>query len=292
VLIDLHTHSTSSDGTETPTELIATATAAGLDVIALTDHDTTHGWDEAVAAVTATPGAPTLVRGMEMSCQGRGADGDPVTVHLLAYLFDPGHVAFAEERSRLRGEREVRLRSMIDRMAADGYDVDADTILAAAGPSAGRPHLARALVAAGVVETVNDAFTDLLRTGGTYYVEKADTPLDLAVELIADAGGVPVIAHARARTRGRLLHTDHILELAAGGRLGGLEVDHPDHSPEDADVLRDIAREHDLVVTGSSDYHGTNKTTPIAARTTAEDQFDALVSRATGVPLVVPGGRR
>ena len=292
MLIDLHTHSTSSDGTDTPAELIAAATAAGLDVVALTDHDTTHGWDEAQAAVESTPGGPILVRGMEMSCQGRGEDGDPVTVHLLAYLFDPTHTAFAQERSRLRAEREVRLRRMIDLMAADGYDVDADTILAAAGPSAGRPHLARALVAAGVVETVNDAFADLLKTGGKYYVEKADTPLDVAVAMVAEAGGVPVIAHARARTRGRLLHTDHILELARGGQLGGLEVDHPDHSPEDADALRAIAERYGLVVTGSSDYHGTNKTTPIGARTTAVDQFEKLVAEAAGVPPIYPDGRR
>ncbi|MGB3769615.1 MAG: PHP domain-containing protein [Rhodococcus sp. (in: high G+C Gram-positive bacteria)] len=286
MLIDLHTHSTSSDGTDSPAELIAAATAAGLDVVALTDHDTTHGWAEAEAAVLATSGAPSLVRGMEMSCEGRGEDGDPVTVHLLAYLFDPANAALANERQRLRDERVTRLRTMIGLMKDDGYDVDADAIIAAAGPSAGRPHLAAALVSLGVVDTIGDAFTDLLKTGGKYYATKRDTPLDEAVGLIADAGGVPVIAHSRARTRGRLLHVEHIEELARGGQLGGLEVDHPDHTARDADLLRAIADEHGLLITGSSDYHGSNKTTPIGARTTAQEQYERLVEASSGVPVI------
>lgn len=282
VRIDLHTHSNASDGTDTPAELIRNAAAAGLDVVALTDHDTTAGWAEAVDAL---PPGLTLVRGMEMSCVGRGEDGWPVAVHLLAYLFDPADDVFAQERERLRGERIIRLRAMAEQMAADGLPVDPDAVMASAGPSAGRPHLARALVEAGVVPTVDAAFQDLLASDGRYYVEKADTPLQRAVEMVQAAGGVSVVAHARARKRGRLLALDHIRELTALG-LGGLELDHPDHSAADREVLAGLAAELGLLTTGSSDYHGRNKTIRLGEFTTDPAQFEELVGKASGVPVI------
>ncbi|MFG1791628.1 PHP domain-containing protein [Nocardia sp. NPDC049149] len=281
--IDLHTHSTASDGTDTPAELVRNAAAAGLDVIAITDHDTTSGWTEAVEAL---PKGLTLVRGMEMSCIGLGEDGWPVPVHLLAYLFDPADRCFAEERERLRGERVERVRAMAERMVADGLPIDPDEVLASAGPSAGRPHLARALVAAGVVPSVDAAFEELLAPHGPYYAEKADTPLRRAVEMIATAGGVSVLAHTRARKRGRLLALDDIRELATFG-LGGLEIDHPDHSAHDRQVLAELAAELGLLTTGSSDYHGANKTIRLGDCTTDPAQFEVLVGKATGVPVVV-----
>lgn len=282
VRIDLHTHSSASDGTDRPGELVRNAAAAGLDVIAITDHDTTAGWAEAVEAL---PPGMSLVRGMEMSCQGMGEDGWPVPVHLLAYLFDPADAAFARERERLRAERVARVRAMAERMAADGLPVDPDAVLASAGPAAGRPHLARALVAAGVVPTVDAAFVDLLAPRGRYYAEKADTPLASAVDMVTAAGGVAVVAHARARTRGRLLALDDIRELAAAG-LGGLEVDHPDHSVADRETLRSLAAELGLLTTGSSDYHGANKTIRLGECTTDPAQFEKLAGKATGVPVV------
>ncbi|KZM71432.1 PHP domain-containing protein [Nocardia terpenica] len=281
--IDLHTHSTASDGTDSPAELVRGAAAAGLDVVAITDHDTTAGWADALAAL---PRGMTLVRGMEMSCVGLGEDGWPVPVHLLAYLFDPTDPAFARERERLRAERVARVRAMAERMAADGLPVDPDAVLASAGPAAGRPHLARALVAAGVVPTVDAAFEELLAPRGRYYAEKADTPLRRAVEMVAAAGGVTVVAHARARKRGRLLALDDIRELATLG-LGGLEVDHPDHSAADRAVLRGLADELGLFTTGSSDYHGANKTIRLGEFTTDPAQFEVLTGKATGVPVVV-----
>ncbi|WP_282782894.1 MULTISPECIES: PHP domain-containing protein [unclassified Nocardia] len=283
--IDLHTHSTASDGTDTPAELVRNAAAAGLDVVALTDHDTTSGW---TAAVEALPPGMTLVRGMEMSCVGMGEDGYPVPVHLLAYLFDPSDESFAQERERLRAERVVRLRGMAERMAADGLPVDPEELMASVGPSAGRPHLARALVAAGVVPSVDAAFQDLLAPHGRYYVEKADTPLRRAVEMVASAGGVSVVAHARARKRGRLLALDDIRDLAAIG-LGGLEIDHPDHNAADRAVLTELAAELGLLTTGSSDYHGSNKTIRIGEFTTDPEQFEELVGKATGVPVISKG---
>ncbi len=282
VRIDLHTHSNASDGTDTPAQLIGKAAAAGLDVVALTDHDTTSGWAEAVEAL---PPGLTLVRGMEMSCVGNGEDGWPVPVHLLAYLFDPADECFAQERERLRAERIVRLRAIAEHMAADGLPVDPDEVMASAGPSAGRPHLARALVNAGVVPTVDAAFEDLLAPHGRYYVEKADTPLQRAVEMVAAAGGVSVVAHPRARKRGRLLALDHIRELASLG-LGGLEIDHIDHSAEDREILRGLAAELGLVTTGSSDYHGANKTIRLGEFTTDPTQFEEIVGKATGVPVI------
>lgn len=282
VRIDLHTHTTASDGTDTPAELVRKAAAAGLDVVAITDHDTTAGWAEAEAA---RPAGLALVRGMEMSCIGHGVDGWPVSVHLLAYLFDPADSGFAAERERLRGERVQRLRAMAEQMAADGLPVDPDAVLASAGPAAGRPHLARALVAAGVVPSVGAAFEQLLAADGPYYVEKADTPLRRAVEMIAGAGGVSVLAHGRARSRGRLLDLTEIPDLAAAG-LGGLETDHPDHSAQDRAVLSELAGEYGLLTTGSSDYHGANKTIELGACTTDPAQFEKLAGRATGVPVL------
>lgn len=282
VRIDLHTHSTASDGTDTPAELVRNAAAAGLDVLAITDHDTTAGW---AAAVDALPKGLTLVRGIEMSCIGLGEDGWPVPVHLLAYLFDPTDRCFADERERLRAERVERLRAMAEHMRADGLPIDPDAVLASAGPSAGRPHLARALVAAGVVPTVDSAFTELLAPHGRYYAEKADTPLRRAVEMIATAGGVSVLAHTRARKRGRLLAIDDIRELATLG-LGGLEVDHPDHSAADRALLTELAAELGLIATGSSDYHGSNKTIRLGEFTTDPAQFEELAGKATGVPVI------
>ena len=282
MLIDLHTHSTASDGTDSPADLVRAAGSAGLDIVAITDHDTTAGWAEAVAAL---PAGLALVRGMEMSCEGRGEDGRPVAVHLLAYLFDPAHAAFARERERLRNERIVRIRAMAELMMEDGLPIDADEVLAEAGPAAGRPHLARALMRAGVVGSVGEAFVDLLAPRGRYFVDKSDTPLDDAVQLVAEAGGVSVLAHGRARTRGRLLSLDHVRDLAGAG-LHGLEAHHPDHSSDDARVLQELADECGLVVTGSSDYHGTNKAIRLGEFTTDADEFDTLVSKASGVQVV------
>ncbi|HEY0814493.1 MAG TPA: PHP domain-containing protein [Pseudonocardia sp.] len=284
--IDLHTHSTASDGTDSPAELVAVAHAAGVDVLAITDHDTTSGW---AAAAAALPSKMQLVRGAEFSCVSpTGRDERPVSIHLLGYLFDPTHEAIVAEQSRLRDERVSRLERITRRMAEDGYPVDVESVFALVpdGASAGRPHLARALVAAGVVNSVDEAFEMFLHNGSRYYVPKADTPVEWAIEMVRAAGGVAVFAHPLARRRGRVVEPSVIAELAAVG-LGGVEVDHPDHAPADRELLRDLAKEHDLVVTGSSDYHGTNKTTPIAAETTAAGELDALVAQTSGVEVLV-----
>jgi hypothetical protein len=291
VRIDLHTHSVVSDGTDTPAELVAAASAAGLDVVALTDHDTTAGWADAVAAL---PPGLTLVRGAELSCASPDGRGGTCTVHMLAYLFDPESSTIVAEQRRLRGQRRDRLRRMAVMMREDGLPVDPEDVMArlAAGSSAGRPHLAMALQRAGLVSSVNEAFARYLNNSGRYYLPKTDTPVFDAIRMISDAGGVTVLAHAFAHARGRTVTRDVIVELAEAG-LTGLEVDHPDHDRRDRDELRVLAGELGLPVTGSSDYHGLNKTIPIGAETTAPDMFDALVTKATGIPLAIgaPEGR-
>ncbi|HKR50764.1 MAG TPA: PHP domain-containing protein [Pseudonocardiaceae bacterium] len=286
--IDLHTHSTASDGTDTPAELVATAVAAGLDAIALTDHDTTAGWAEAVDAL---PTGVRLIRGAEFSCIAPDGRGGQVPVHLLGYLFDPASQAILAEQARLREERRGRLHGMAQRMAADGFPVDPDALLNDLPPqaSAGRPHLARALVTAGVVGSVDEAFRRYLVAGGRYYTGRADTDVSAAVQMVRAAGGVPVLAHAVARRRGPVVAQDVIAELAGEG-LAGVEVDHPDHAGDDRAALRDLAAALDLLITGSSDYHGTNKTAYLGQETTDPAMLERIEELATGSSITVVAG--
>jgi predicted metal-dependent phosphoesterase TrpH len=277
--IDLHTHSSVSDGTESPAELLATAQAAGLAVVALTDHDTTAGWAVAEAV---RPRGLTVVPGMEMSCRWVPADQPPISVHLLAYLFDPDHPALAGERARLRDERLERGERIVAALAAAGYGVVWKRIVERSGGGVvGRPHIARALVDAGAADSVDHAFATLLHHRSPYYVTKADTDVREGIALIRAAGGVPVFAHGLATKRGRVVGDDAIAAMVDAGLLG-LEVDHPDHSADERAHLRALAAELDLIITGSSDYHGTNKATPIAACTTDPEQWQAILAAGTG----------
>jgi predicted metal-dependent phosphoesterase TrpH len=277
--IDLHTHSSVSDGTDAPAALVAVARASGLDVVALTDHDTTGGWD---AAEAARPAGLTLVPGMEMSCRWLPPGQRPVSVHLLAYLFDRHHPGLAAERARLRAERLGRAEKIVDALVAGGHRVSWQDIVAGRdGGVVGRPHIARALVDAGAVDSVDHAFTTLLHHTSPFYVAKADTDVLTAIALVRAAGGVPVFAHGLATKRGRVVGDDAIAAMAAAGLLG-LEVDHPDHRPDERAHLRGLAADLGLLVTGSSDYHGDNKTTAIGAELTAPEQLEALLGAGTG----------
>ena len=282
--IDLHTHSNRSDGTDDPAELVRVAAEAGLDVVALTDHDTTAGWDEAARA---RPEGLRLVRGAELSCVSPNGLGGTVAIHLLAYLFDPGHPRVLAEQSRLRVERRERITRMVSRMAADGYSLDPETFLERFDDDlpVGRPHLARALVEEGVVGSVGEAFSGVLHNSSPYYLRRTDTPVVEALEMITEAGGVCVFAHPFARKRGRVVEASVILDLAEVG-LVGVEVDHPDHAPEDRDALRELAARAGLVATGSSDYHGSNKGIPIGAETTDPEMFERLVEKAAAIPVL------
>ena len=228
--IDLHTHSTVSDGTETPAALLATAREAGLDVVAITDHDTTDGW---AAAAAARPPGMVVVPGMELSCRWFPENDRPISVHLLAYLFDPEHPGLMSERTRLRQERLGRGEQIATALAAAGYPVSWDRIVEASeGGVVGRPHIARALVQAGVVGSVDEAFADLLHPRSPHYVAKRDTEVREGIALVRAAGGVPVFAHGLATKRGRVVGDDAIRAMVDAGLLG-LEVDHPDHTEEE-----------------------------------------------------------
>lgn len=282
VHIDLHTHSNCSDGTDSPAELVAAAAKAGLDAVALTDHDTTSGWEQARRAL---PEGLTLVPGAELSCASCDDAGRAVNVHLLAYLFDPDAPALVAEQVRLRSERRTRLYEMATRMAANGLPIDADEVLAALPEDApaGRPHLARALVSAGVVTSVDEAFASYLANGREYYLPREDTPVEDAIDMIAEAGGVTVLAHPYARSRGPSLTRNVIASLAERG-LTGLEADHPNQDERSRGQLRELAGELGLLCTGSSDYHGENKQIDLGQETTHPDVLDELVRRAHGAP--------
>ncbi|WP_098462897.1 PHP domain-containing protein [Isoptericola jiangsuensis] len=275
-MIDLHTHSRASDGTETPRELLAAAAAAGVRVVALTDHDTTAGWAEAAEAVAATGVA--LVRGIELSTRAATPDGG-ISVHLLAYLPDPAHPDLVAAMDRTRDDRVARARRMVDLLAQD-HPLTWDDVLAqtADGATVGRPHLADALVAAGVVADRDEAFATILHPGARYYVPHYAPDTVDAVRAVLAAGGVPVMAHPRAGRRGRVVTDDTIAELAAAG-MAGLEVDHRDHDDVERSALRGLATDLGLLVTGSSDYHGTGKLNRIGERTTAPEVLDAIAAR-------------
>lgn len=279
--IDLHTHSTASDGTDTPAELVRKAAAAGLDVVALTDHDTTRGHADALAAL---PQGLTLVTGAELSCR---LDG--VSMHLLAYLFDPEEPALLAERELVRDDRVPRAQGMIAKLNELGVPVTWDQVARIAGDgSVGRPHVASALVELGVVDSVNDAFTpEWLADGGRAYVPKHETDPFEAVGLVKNAGGVAVFAHPAAVKRGRTVPESAIAELAEAG-LDGIEVDHMDHDPDTRTRLRGLAGELGLLVTGSSDYHGSRKTCVLGEFSTDPEVYGEITRRATGA-FPVPG---
>ncbi|HVX47720.1 MAG TPA: PHP domain-containing protein [Mycobacteriales bacterium] len=268
----MHTHSTASDGTCTPTDLVRAAAVAGLDVVAITDHDTTAGWGEAVAAL---PAGCTLVRGIELSCRAGG-----ISVHLLGYLFDPADEAFRAQRSQLREQRRVRARKIVQRLTGGGIPISWERVSAlASGGVVGRPHIARALVEIGRARDIQDAFGTLLHPSGPYYVAKADLEVEPAIATIRAAGGVAVLAHPLARTRGRVVDTVAIEAMAAAG-LAGIEVDHPNHTPADRQWLRELAGRLGLIGTGSSDFHGANKDIALGAETSTTEAYEAIVAAA------------
>ncbi|WP_424535021.1 PHP domain-containing protein [Sphaerisporangium viridialbum] len=279
--IDLHTHSTASDGTDTPGDLVRRAVAAGLDVVALTDHDTTAGWPPAVAAV---PPGLTLVRGAELS--GRWYRSEPsVGLHLLAYLFDPSYEPMVAELARVRRSRDTRAENVVALLNADDIDITLPEVRGyAAGGTVGRPHIARALVGRGLVGSVDEAFAPEW-LGSRYRLPKADMDVLTAIRLVNEAGGVSVLAHPRAGSRGHIVPDDLIADLAVAG-LWGVEAGHVDHSPEDREHVRLLARDLGLRATGSSDYHGDNKTVRLGAFTTDPAVYEDLVACATGVAPV------
>ena len=279
-MIDLHTHTNCSDGTDSPRELVNKAIVQGLEVLGISDHDTTSGWKEATETLR---GSLKLALGSEISC----LTTDGISVHMLGLLFDSEHAEMQQVLEETRDGRLPRMRKMIEKMRAEGMDISMADVEQAmpAGATMGRPHLADALVAKKIVKSRDEAFIDLLHNESRFYVSHAaPTPAE-AIALIRRAGGVAVIAHPFASHRGQILKAEDFSELVAAG-LNGIEVDHRDQNPEERAMLRSIAKELDLVVTGSSDYHGTGKLNSLAENHTHREQWEKLESQSNARRVV------
>lgn len=278
--IDLHAHSSVSDGTEPPAEVVRAAARTGLGTLALTDHDTTAGWR--AASVEARRLGLTLVPGLEFSTQiGRSS------VHVLGYLVDPADPALRAEMDAVRISRVTRAERMVARIGAD-YPVTWRDVLdiAEAGATVGRPHIADALVAKGVVPDRTAAFETILHWRGGYYEPHYAPDPAHAIELIRSAGGVPVLAHPASRGRAAVMR-EHFDALIGAGLLG-VEIDHRENDEAGREMLRALARTHDLIVTGSSDYHGTGKPNVLGEHTTDPGMLDRILEAGTGSPAVYP----
>ncbi|MBP7898016.1 MAG: PHP domain-containing protein [Candidatus Planktophila sp.] len=279
-MIDLHTHTTCSDGTDSPFSLVKKALAAGITTLAITDHDSTAGWAEAVTAIQPQI---ELVLGAEVSC----LTTDGISVHMLGLLFDGEDIEIQQMLADSRDTRLPRMRKMVELLSADGINISLDDVYRATpeGATVGRPHLADALVANGVVASRDEAFLDLLNNDSKYYVtHAAPTPED-AIRTIRKAGGVAVIAHPFASRRGQTITASTFADLVAAG-LNGIEVHHRDQNAQEQETLIAIARELSLVTTGSSDYHGTGKLNGLAENTTHQAQWEQLESLANARRVV------
>ena len=294
---DLHVHSSASDGTEPPAEVMRRAARAGLDVVALTDHDTVAGHAEARRALAdSLAGSLTLLPGMELSCRlegrSRGVPGGlsgssprgQHSLHMLAYLFDAGHPDLAAELSRIRDDRVLRARAMVSRLADLGVAISWDQVAAIAGPAVvGRPHIARAMAASGAIASPREAFTrDWIGDGGRAYVGRYALDPVHAIRLVREAGGVAVLAHPRAG-RDWVVSDEEIGGLAAAG-LAGVEVFHPDQPDTERAGLLALAHDLGLVATGGSDDHGSLTGHRIGCETVGAGAYQALISQAGITP--------
>ena len=273
--IDLHTHSSVSDGTESPAQLVQAAVAAGLGTVAITDHDSTAGWQEARTAASGT--GLTVIPGMELSTRSGWR-----SVHVLAYLFDPSDAGIVRETARIREARLRRAESIVERIAAD-YDISWSDVLeqTSVGATVGRPHIADALVARGHAPNRSAAFESILHPRTGYFEPHyAPDPLD-GVTLVVAAGGVPVLAHPATRGAADVIAEDQIRKLVDAG-LFGLEVDHRDNTAAGKGRLLELASKFGLQVTGSSDYHGAGKPNRLAENRTSPDVLARIIERATG----------
>lgn len=273
-MIDLHTHSLASDGTDTPGELVNKALATGLTKIALTDHDTLAGWDEAINYLR--PGLD-LILGSEISCQ----TDDGISVHMLGLLFDPENQALLKMLEQTRDNRVGRMEKIISRLNEAGIEISMAEVMAqvAEGATLGRPHLADALIAKKFVKDREEAFSELLHNNSKFYISHYSPTPEMVIKQIKQAGGVAVIAHPLASLRGQTITVESFESMVSAG-LDGIEVSHRDHTIEQQSLLSDIVKEFNLVATGSSDYHGNGKLNQLGEFTTSELAFETLEAKA------------
>ena len=274
-MIDLHTHSLASDGTDKPGELVNKALASGLTKIALTDHDTLAGWNEAINYLR--PGLD-LILGSEISCQTEGG----ISVHMLGLLFDPENQALLNMLEQTRDNRVGRMEKIIARLNEAGIEISMAEVMAqvADGATLGRPHLADALIAKKFVKDREEAFSELLHNNSKYYISHYSPTPEVVIKQIKQAGGVAVIAHPLASLRGRTITVESFQSMVEAG-LDGIEVSHRDHTIEQQELLSKIVKEFDLVATGSSDYHGNGKLNQLGEFTTSELAFETLEAKAS-----------
>ncbi|TMA85546.1 MAG: PHP domain-containing protein, partial [Deltaproteobacteria bacterium] len=245
-MIDLHSHTLHSDGDRSPAQLFAEAKTGGVEVLAVTDHDTVFGLEECRVASEAS--GVRLVTGIELSCELHGRE-----VHVLGHFIDPRAPALERMASGMLAERRERMERMValaQRMGFSGVTMER-VVAASGGENLGRPHLARALVDCGHAQSMNDAFDRFLRTNGPLWVDRKRLPTEEAIRLVHEAGGTASIAHPGANGISR----QELNALAAEG-LDGVEAWHPEHPPNQAEAFVRWADELGLVVTAGSDYHG------------------------------------
>ena len=281
-MIDLHTHTTASDGTDSPFALVNKALSAGITVLGLTDHDTTSGWAEAISAARKPI---SLALGAEISTLTE----DGISVHMLGLLFDGENSEIQAMLSDARDTRIPRMKKMVELLRSDGFAISMEDVIAATpeGATLGRPHLADALVKNGVVKSRDEAFAELLTNDSKYYVTHATPTPEVAIRTIVAAGGVAVIAHPMASHRGDVISTSIFSDLVAAG-LHGIEIDHRDHTASERTELRQVAAELNLVITGASDYHGQGKLNSLGENLTDPAQWERLESLASQRRVVTP----
>jgi predicted metal-dependent phosphoesterase TrpH len=281
-MIDLHTHTTASDGTDSPFALVNKALSAGIAVLGITDHDTTSGWAEAISAARKPI---SLALGADIST----LTSEGISVHMLGLLFDGENAEIQAMLSGARDTRIPRMKKMIELLRADGFSISMEDVIAATpeGATLGRPHLADALVKNGVVKSRDEAFAELLTNDSKYYVTHATPTPEIAIGIIKAAGGVSVIAHPMASRRGEVISISIFSDLVAAG-LNGIEVDHRDHTSIERAELRKVASELNLVITGASDYHGLGKLNSLGENLTDPAQWERLESLASQRRVVTP----
>jgi 3',5'-nucleoside bisphosphate phosphatase len=272
--VDLHVHSNTSDGAFPPEEVARIASDAGLDGIALTDHDSTAGY--VVARDAGERLGLRVIPGSEISAVYQGS-----SVHILGYFLDTENPRLVEELGAIRDDRVWRAKGMIEKLNALGVPVTFEQVRAIAqGESIVRPHVAQAMVDLGVISSTVDAFTpDWILEGGRAYVEKKALTPEAAVALISAAGGVAVIAHPVWHPKTPAAQQE-LIELLASLGLTGIEVDHPDHDPPTRERFRALADRLGLVATGSSDYHGNDHGGKIGENTTSPEVLSVLEALA------------